>query len=126
MHEFDAQGRLWVTDSVEYPYAAPPDRKGRDTVKVLEDTTGDGRVDKITTFADQLNIPIGVLPYGDGCLCFSIPNIWYLRDTDDDGVCDKREVVLGPFDSRQEAESVGRSLGRPYWIFSPSASQDTP
>ncbi len=28
---FDDRGRLWVTDTVEYPYPAPPDRKARDT-----------------------------------------------------------------------------------------------
>jgi hypothetical protein len=31
-------------------------------------------------------------------------------------------VVLGPYNTRQEAETVGRSLGRPYWIFKPDAS----
>src|SRR5205809_418354 len=33
---FDARGRLWVTDTIEYPYPAPPDRKARDHVRVLE------------------------------------------------------------------------------------------
>src|SRR4051812_4459663 len=46
---FDDRGRIWVTESVEYP------RKeagiGRDRVKVLEDTNGDGRADKVTVFA---------------------------------------------------------------------------
>ena len=54
---FDARGRLWVSGSVEYPYASA-EAKGRDTIKVLEDTNGDGRADKITTFVDGLNIPI--------------------------------------------------------------------
>jgi hypothetical protein len=36
---FDAAGRLWLTDTVEYPYAAPPDRPARDTIKVLSDPT---------------------------------------------------------------------------------------
>src|SRR3954466_14131197 len=34
---FDAKGRLWVTDTLEYPYPAPDNRTPRDTVKVLED-----------------------------------------------------------------------------------------
>src|SRR5580692_7136144 len=33
---FDAAGRLWVTETIEYPFAAAPG-KGRDAVKVLED-----------------------------------------------------------------------------------------
>ncbi len=59
---FDDRGRLWVTETVEYPYAAPPGRKPRDAVKILADFGPDGRARNITTFADGLNIPIGVLP----------------------------------------------------------------
>jgi hypothetical protein len=73
---FDEKGRLWVTGTYEYPFAAPPDRKGRDTVKILEDFGPDGYARKITTFADDLNIPICVLPYhdakGDGAIVYTI------------------------------------------------------
>src|SRR5262249_6006423 len=55
---FDARGRLWVTDTIEYPYPAADGSKARDTVKVLEDFGPDGRARKITTFATGLNIPI--------------------------------------------------------------------
>ena len=78
---FDTRGRLWVTSTVEYPHPAKPGTKGRDTVKVLEDTNGDGHADKVTTFADGLNIPTGIYPYKNGALVWSIPNIWLLRDT---------------------------------------------
>src|SRR5687767_4942582 len=47
---FDERGRIWLTCTVEYPYAAPPDRPGQDTIKVLDDADGDGRYEKITTF----------------------------------------------------------------------------
>src|SRR3954464_9509518 len=56
---FDARGRLWVTDTIEYPFPVPDGQKGRDTVKVLEDFDENGRARKITTFAEGLNIPIG-------------------------------------------------------------------
>ena len=59
---FDARGRLWVTHSVEYPFAAPADRKPRDGLTILEDFAPDSRARKATLFADELNIPIGVLP----------------------------------------------------------------
>lgn len=94
---FDNRGRLWVTDTVEYPFPAPPDRKGRDCVKILEDTDGDGKADKVTTFADGLNIPIGLIPVPKGVIVFSIPNIYLLLDTDGDDRCDKREVLLGVY-----------------------------
>src|SRR5690349_4359611 len=46
---FDDQGRLWVTDTLEYPYAAKPGARSRDTVKVLSDFGSDGRARKVTT-----------------------------------------------------------------------------
>ena len=95
---FDDRGRLWVTESVEYPFPAK-DGKARDKVKVLEDLGDDGRARKISTFADGLNIPIGVLPLtkGQEAIVFSIPNIWRLRDTKGEGRADRREVFVGQF-----------------------------
>ncbi|EMI23331.1 PVC-type heme-binding CxxCH protein [Rhodopirellula europaea] len=115
----DSEGSLWVTNSVAYPYPVASNEKGPDSVKVLKDTDGDGDADSIRTFADSLNIPMGVLPYGDGCLCFSIPNIWFLRDTDGDGTCDKREVVLGPFDTTRDTHGMINSMrdGGDGWIY---------
>jgi glucose/arabinose dehydrogenase len=55
---FDDRGRVYVTESLEYPRKAPG--PGRDRVKVLEDTDGDGKADRFTVFADGLNIPTGV------------------------------------------------------------------
>src|SRR5262245_40040691 len=92
---FDARGRLWVTDTVEYPYPAPPDRKPRDCVRILDDFGPDGRARKVTTFADGLNIPIGLMPIRDGVILHSIPNIYRLRDTDGDGKADTRELLYG-------------------------------
>ncbi|MDE2644074.1 MAG: hypothetical protein OSB55_15175, partial [Verrucomicrobiota bacterium] len=39
---FDERGRMWVTSTLEYPYPAPLGQPGRDTIKILEDTNGDG------------------------------------------------------------------------------------
>src|SRR3989442_1402521 len=55
---FDDRGRIWITESIEYP--REPAGLGRDRVKVLEDTDADGRADKVTVFAEGLNIPTGV------------------------------------------------------------------
>ncbi len=118
----DAQGRLWVTQSTRYPYpgdGSPEEEAAADAVMILEDGDGDGHAESVTKFADGLNIPIGVLPYGDGCLCFSIPNLWYLRDTDGDGRCDRREVVLGPFDTTRDTHGMVNALrdGGDGWIY---------
>lgn len=116
---FDATGRLWITQSTQYPFPAKADQKGTDAVVVLEDKDHDGSFESSRVFADGLNIPIGLLPYGDGVLCFSIPNILYLRDTDQDGVCDTREVLLGPFDTSRDTHGMVNSLrmGSDNWVY---------
>ncbi len=126
---FDGQGRLWVTSSYEYPYGAVRERwadaegsrvkDSRDGIFILEDTNGDGRADKKTIFADGLNIPMGVLPYGKGCIAWSIPNIWYLEDTNGDGVCDKRTVLFGPLGWEKDVHGNCSSfrLGTDGWVY---------
>lgn len=109
---FDRRGRLWVTSSHEYPLPAPADRKAQDTIKILEDTNGDGRADVIKTFADDLNIPMGLYPYKDGVVCFTIPDIWFLRDTDGDDKVDKREKLYGPFDTTRDTHGMCNAFTR--------------
>ena len=109
---FDERGRLWVTSTLEYPYPAPLGRPGRDTIKILEDTNGDGAYDKISLFADGLNIPTGLYPYKDGVIAWSIPNIWFLRDTDGDGRADKREKLYGPLGYERDTHGMHSSFTR--------------
>ncbi len=94
--EFDEKGRLWVTNTVEYPKPAAPG-KGRDRITILEDTDGDGKADKFTHFADNLNIPIGITPVKDGAIAYSIPNVYRFTDKDGDGKADETTKLLGPF-----------------------------
>lgn len=116
---FDTRGRLWVTSSLEYPFAAPADRPGRDTVRILEDTDGDGRMDKNTVFADGLNIPIGLLPIGNGCIVYSIPNIYWMEDTNNDGVADVRRVLYGPMGFERDTHGMNNAFRRGLdgWIY---------
>ena len=116
---FDAKGRLWVSSSLEYPFAAPMDATPKDTIRILEDLNNDGEADRVTVFADGLNIPIGLLPYGDGVICFSIPNIWFLHDRDGDGKCDEREVLYGPFDTTRDTHGMCNAFrrGDDGWIY---------
>ena len=112
---FDWKGRLWVTQTFEYPYPyskeRDPENVGpRDSLIVLEDKDGDGYRETSKVFADGLNIPIGVLPYGDGAICYSIPNLYMLHDTDGDGVCDDRELLYGPFDTTRDTHGMVNSL----------------
>lgn len=116
---FDAKGRLWVTTTLEYPIPAKQGTKARDSIKILEDTNGDGRADVVKTFATGLNIPLGIMPYQDGVICYSIPNIWFLRDTDGDDKADKKEILYGPLGFERDTHGMCNSFTRGYdgWLY---------
>jgi len=144
--QFDGAGRLWITESREYPwptnYANP-----RDTIRIFSDFDANGRARKVTTFATNLNIPIGLYPFlsprssrgneapseknGQSlltsaatnltwkCIAWSIPNIWLFEDLDGDGVADKKEKLLGPFDHTRDTHGNQSSFrrGNDGWIY---------
>ena len=106
---FDDRGRIFVTESVEYP------RKlagvGRDRVKILEDTNNDGRADKVTTFLDGLNIPTGVAVGYGGVWVLNAPDLLFIKDG-------KREVVVTGF-GRTDTHELPNSLtwGPDGWLY---------
>ena len=55
---WDPSGRLWVLTTLAYPQIVPTDN-AVDQLIILEDSDGDGRADKTTVFADDLNMPTG-------------------------------------------------------------------
>jgi hypothetical protein len=69
---------------------------GKDKVLVFDTPFAPGP-QKPRVFADGLAIPLGVLPYKDGCYVQHGPDIVLLHDTDNDGRADKREVILTGF-----------------------------
>ena len=113
---FDERGRVWVTESLEYPRLEPG--PGRDRVKILEDTDGDGKADKFTVFADGLNIPSGIAVGHGGVWVANSPDILFLRDTDGDGKADSREVVVTGF-GRLDTHELPNSLtwGPDGWLY---------
>lgn len=116
---FDSAGRLWFTGSVEYPYPKPETMKGRDTVRIIHGFNPDGSATKITTFADDLNIPIGITPIGTSqAIVFSIPNVYRLTDANNDGMAEKRDVMFGPFGYRDtHGMNNGFTRGIDGWIY---------
>jgi putative heme-binding domain-containing protein len=109
---FDQRGRLWITQSREYPFPAPDNRPARDAIQILSDFQPDGRAGKITTFATNLNIPIGVYPYKDGAMGYSIPNIYHFRDTNGDGHADTKDIFLGKFSYDKDTHGMTSSFRR--------------
>ena len=46
----DEKGRVWVVECFEYPSRTPKGKLPRDRIKILEDTQGTGKADKVTTW----------------------------------------------------------------------------
>jgi putative heme-binding domain-containing protein len=115
---FDNQGRLFVTDTVEYPYPAQEGAVPRDTVKILVDRNFDGTADDITTFVDRLNIPLGVMPIARGTIVYTIPAVMRCLDTDGDGKTDTRETLYSQFGHRDTHGMVNSfTRGLDGWLY---------
>lgn len=112
----DERGRFWVAESLEYPRRSAG--AGRDRIKVLEDTDGDGRADKVTVFAEGLNIPSGIAVGAGGVWVANAPDLLFMRDKDGDGRADEVEVVLTGF-GRDDTHELPNSLtwGPDGWLY---------
>ena len=93
---FDHNCRLYVVEMRDYPNGVPYEKKGG-TIKLLSDTNGDGRFNKITLFATNISYPTSATAWKDGILVAAPPDIVYLKDTDGDGVSDERETLISGF-----------------------------
>ncbi|HEY7119253.1 MAG TPA: PVC-type heme-binding CxxCH protein [Tepidisphaeraceae bacterium] len=93
---WDERGRLWVSESVDYPNRVTEPGKGSDRIKICEDTDGDGKADKFTIFAEGLNIPFSITFWNGGIIIHERKSTWFLKDTDGDGKADvKKELFTG-------------------------------
>lgn len=104
---FDDRGRIFVTESFEYPRHEPG--PGRDRVKILEDTDQDGKVDSVKIFAEGLNIPSGIAVGHGGVWVANAPDILFLEDTDGDDKADKQTVVVTGF-GRDDTHELPNAL----------------
>ncbi len=83
--EFDEKGRIWT---LEMPgYMRDIDGSGEDIpdgkISILEDTDGDGVMDKKTVFLDNMVLPRAIELIHDGLLYAEPPNLWYVKIVDD-------------------------------------------
>jgi putative heme-binding domain-containing protein len=95
---FDTKGRLWVAAWPTYPHWRP-DEPMNDKLLILEDTNGDGRTDKVKTFAGDLHNPTGFEFWGKGVIVAQGPDILYLEDTDGDDDYDIKTRIIGGLDT---------------------------
>src|SRR5437867_4222560 len=116
---FDEAGRLYVVENRGYPTGPGPGKPPAGIIALLEDSDGDGRYEKRTTFAEGLSFPNGIMPWRGGVLVTCAPDILYLKDTDGDGRADQRQVVLTGFDASNTTQlRVSHpTLGPDNWIY---------
>lgn len=110
---WDERGRLWVLCAPSYPQLQPGE-KADDYLVCIEDTNGDGKGDRSTRVANGLTMPMGFEFDGpdsgaSGIYICESTQLIHVRDTNGDGVCDERRVVLSGFgtgDSHQNINSI--------------------
>ena len=104
---FDDRGRIFVTESFEYPRREPG--PGRDKIKILEDKDGDGVAETVKVFAEGLNIPSGIAVGHGGVWVANAPDLLFLEDTDGDDVADKKTVIVTGF-GRDDTHELPNAL----------------
>ncbi|MCW3464697.1 DUF7133 domain-containing protein [Chitinophaga nivalis] len=82
---FDERGRMWVVEMTGFM----PDTSGNGEealdgkIVILEDTTGDGIMDKRTVFLDSLVLPRAICLIGNGVLVAAPPQLWFVPNEND-------------------------------------------
>jgi len=94
---WDGDGRMYVAEMNTYMQDVNGTGEGKSTCKIvrLEDTDGDGVMDKETVFIDNLVLPRMILPLDNRLLVNETysNNIYSYEDTNGDGVADVKKLV---------------------------------
>jgi len=109
--DIDAQGRIWVTEGVNYRRNQTRDPAG-DRIVVLQDTNGDGIADSSHVFVQEptLIAPLGIAVIDNMIIVSNTPDLIVYTDVDRDlrfdPKIDKREVLLTGFNGRNHDHSL--------------------
>ncbi|CAN5800181.1 hypothetical protein BH24BAC1_BH24BAC1_08870 [soil metagenome] len=121
---WDGNGKMYVAEMNTFMMDAVGTNQFKPTsrIKLLEDTNGDGKMDKYTIFVDSLVLPRVVLPVGDQVLVqeTNIHHIWSYRDTNGDGKADEKKLVFedATIDLRNlEHQNGGLLWNQDNWIY---------
>jgi hypothetical protein len=116
---WDERGRAWVVEALDYPHGLVEEgRPGKATIKICEDTDGDGKADKFTIFADKLNLATALVFVNGGIMVSEARHMLFLKDTNGDDKADVREAFLpgwGVGDSHAMQSNLGRGFDN--WLY---------
>ena len=117
---FGADGRVWVVEMSGY--MPNVDGAGEDQpvgkIVVLEDSHGDGHLDRRLVFADHLVLPRAVALVGGGLLVGEPPHLWFYPIIDGNKA-GRRSEVAHDFGSNYSPEDAPNGLmwGLDNWIY---------
>lgn len=124
----DAQGRMWLTEGIEYSYTPVRWRVAAGkSIIVVSDTDGDGKADKSHVFVTEKFIrhaPLGIAVFDNKVVLSATPSIIIYTDVNRNAVfepgIDKREVFLTGFRGGGHDHSLHAVVGSPsgQWYFS--------
>jgi putative membrane-bound dehydrogenase-like protein len=115
--DWDARGRMWVAIAPE-PAGQPVRGRSRDSIVLLEDTNGDGRMDRRSVFSDGLNHPTSFVFWQDGLIVAQASDILFLRDRNNDGRSERRQVLFTGFNASDPRGAINNlRWGLDGWIY---------
>lgn len=109
--DIDAQGRIWITEGVNYRKHEGRDKQG-DRITVLSDSNGDGRADTTSAFVQEpgLIAPLGMSVIDNRVFVSNAPDLIVYTDVNRDGkfdpAVDKRDVLLTGFNGRNHDHAL--------------------
>lgn len=116
--DFAPDGRLWVAEMPDYSRFPDEQFAQHGNVRLLNDSDGDGRYDKMTIFVEGLRFPTGVKAWRRGVIVCDAPEVLYFEDVDGDGRADVRRVLLTGFETHNaQARVNGFRWGLDNWLY---------
>ncbi len=113
----DPDGKLFVSVWPSYPHWNPVEPR-KDKIICLHDENQDGVADRCVTFADELNSVTGFEFWNGGMLVAALPEIWFLKDTNNDGKADLKIRMLQGVCSADSHHSANAMLiGPDGWLY---------